>query len=144
MKKSAIDDDWPDTGATVTPIRRIWSYASLILIVAAIGAEMVSKRYAGVGMMTMARAAQAMNDAKQFEDAGMDDLAQVAADESARLKDIAFRNPYHSGYWGLVGLVLSLLAAGCWGISHCRNERGSPVWLSALFIFYVLLLMLIV
>ena len=41
--------------------------AALILIVTAIAAEMVSKRHAGFGMMTMAKAAQAMNDAKQFE-----------------------------------------------------------------------------
>lgn len=144
MKKPAIDDDWPEIGAFATPIRRIWARASLILIVAAIGADMVSKRYAGHGMMTMARAAQAMNDAKQFEDLGMDDLAQVAADESARLRQVAFQNPYRSGYWGLVGFVLFLLAAGSWGVSHCRSEGGSPVSLSVLFTLYLLLLMLIV
>ena len=74
----------------------------------------------------------------------MDDLAQLAYDESARLKQLAFRQPSRCGQWGVAGLGLFLLAAGCWSISHCRNEGGSTVWLAPLFIFYVLLLMLIV
>jgi hypothetical protein len=106
MKKHVIDDDWPDASIEIDRPRRRWFLAALILIVTAIVAEMLSKRYAGLGMTTMARAAQSMNDAKRFEDLGMDDLAQIAADESARLRQAAFRNPNPANCWRQAGLGL--------------------------------------
>jgi hypothetical protein len=139
-----IDDDWPDAGIVVDPPRRAWFLAAVSLVLTAIAAAMVSKRFAGLGMMTMARSAQAMNDGKQYARIGVTALAQVKADESAMLKPIAFRDAHRSDDWGLVSLGLFGLAAACWSVSHCRSEGGSPVLLSALFIFYVLLLMLIV
>jgi hypothetical protein len=142
IRPDLIDDDWPNPNVIIDRPRRKWSLAALALILTAIAAEMIAKRHAGFGMMAMARAAQAMNYAKQFEDEGMDDLAQLAYDESARLKQLAFHNPYHSDRWSRDGLVFFLLAAGCWSISHRRNEGGPQIWLAALFISYFLLLML--
>ncbi len=139
-----IDDDWPDAGIVVAPRRRSWRRAALVFILAAIAADFVSKHFAGLGMMTMARSGQAMTDAKQFALLGMDGLAQLAADESARLKQIAMHKPCLSDFWGLYGLGLFLVAAGCWGVSHYRTEGGSPVVLTVLFFLYVMLLMLMV
>jgi hypothetical protein len=139
-----IDDDWPEATNVFDRPRRTWFLAALICIATAIAAEIVSKRYAGFSMMAMARAAQAKSDAKQLEDLGMDDLAQLAYDESARLKKIALVSPHPSVRWTVAGLGLLLLAIGCWSISYFQNERASSVWLAALFIFYLLLLMLMV
>ena len=71
-------------------------------------------------------------------------LAQMKADESAMLKQIARRHPYRSGAWGLSGLGLFLLAAGCWSVSVYRCERRLPVLLPVLFAFYVLFIMMLV
>lgn len=139
-----IDDDWPDAGIVVAPRRRSWRLAALTFILAAIAADFVSKHFEGRSMIALARAGQAMNDAKQFALLGMDDRAQLAADESARLKQIARQNPYASGFWNVSGLGLFLLAASCWAVSHYRREGGSQVVPTVLFVFYLLFLMLLV
>ena len=42
---SLIDDDWPQSGLVAHPLRRTWTWASLILIVVALGAETVGKNH---------------------------------------------------------------------------------------------------
>jgi hypothetical protein len=139
-----IGDDWPDAGIVVVPIGRTWFVAALVLIVAAIGAEINAKRFDGIAMTTMARSGQAMSDSKQFADLGMFDEAQASADEAARLREFALRNPGRSGWWHAAGLGLLLLAAGCWSVSVYRCERRLPVLLPVLFACYVLFFMLLV
>ena len=116
----------------------------MALIVAANGAEGTAKRFDGVAMMTMARSSQAMNDAKQFANLGMVDEAQASADEAARLREFALRNPGRSGWWHAAGLGLFVLAAVCWSVSVYRCERRIPVLLPVLFACYVLFFMLLV
>jgi hypothetical protein len=74
----------------------------------------------------------------------MVDEAQAAAAESARLERLAFSDPFRSGAWGLSGLGLFLLAAGCSAVSAYRCERRLPVSLPVLFACYVLFFMLLV
>ena len=139
-----IEDDWPVPRVIVHPPTRKWFLATVVLIGTAIAAEMISKRFASINILTMARSHQAMNNAKQYAAMGMTAIAKIRADESASLKRAASQTSYRMGCWGTTGIGLCLLAAGCWGVSHGRGERGSPGLLLVLFLFYGLLLMVMV
>jgi hypothetical protein len=139
-----FEDEWPAPAIIVHPPARKWFLATVVLIGTAITAEMISKRFASINILTMARSHQAMNNAKQYAALGMTAMAKIRADESARLKQVVSQNSYRMVGWGLAGIGLCLLAAGCWGVSHARGERASSALLFLLFSFYAFLQILMV
>jgi hypothetical protein len=141
---SLIDDDWPEAEVVVDPPRRAWSRIALILIIAAIVVETVQKRHAGAAASGMAQAAQALNDAKQFASVGNPSLEQAKRTIHDELRDDAFQSAHRSGYWGVSGMALFVLAIVCCAVSRRLGEKSSPVTFSLLSVAYVLWLMVII
>jgi hypothetical protein len=59
--------------------RRNWYLAALTLATAAIAMQLLGKHFAGLGMMTMARRAQALHDSKLYASNGNDARASAEA-----------------------------------------------------------------
>jgi hypothetical protein len=124
--------------------RRNWYLAALTLATAAIAMQLLGKHFAGLGMMTMARSAQALHDSKLYAYNGRDALASAEASESGRLKQVAHRYARLADLWGGASLGLALLTAVYWA-SACRHrEAGDHRILVALLAVYLLLLLLVV
>jgi hypothetical protein len=118
--------------------------AALTLAIGAIAIQLLAKHHAGLGMMTMARGAEALHFAKRYAEIGKDTMARAETDESKLLAQTAMRHAYRSDLWGSVSLGLALLAVVC-GISARRHrEPGSQGVLLALLSVYLLLLLLVV
>jgi hypothetical protein len=86
-------------------------FAALTVAAGAIASQLISMHYAGLGMTSMARSAQALHDSKVYANNRRNALANSEAAESARLKEVAHRYVRWCGLWGRVSLVLALLAA---------------------------------
>ncbi len=141
---SLIDDDWPEAGVVVDPPHRVWSRIALVLVIAAIIVETVQKRHAGAAAIGMAQAGQALNDAKQFASVGMHVLEQAEQAIHDKLRDDAIQSAHRSGYWGISGMALFVLAIACCVVSRRLGEQGSPVTFSLQCVAYVLWLMVLV
>jgi hypothetical protein len=124
--------------------RRTWYLAALTLATGAIAAQLIGKHYAGLGMTTMGRAAEALSLSKRYADSGMDAQARAAAHESGQLKPVARRYVRRAGVWGSISLVLALVAAAYWPLAPIHHESGTRRMLLALVVVYLLLLLLVV
>jgi hypothetical protein len=119
-------------------------FAALTVAAGAIASQLISKDYAGLGMMSMARSAQALHDSKVYANNRRNALANSEAAESARLKEVAHRYVRWCGLWGSASLVLALLAAVYWVSARLHRESGGQGLLLALLAVYLLLLLVIV
>jgi hypothetical protein len=124
--------------------RRNWYLAALTLAIGAIALQLLGKHFAGLGMMTMARSAEALQLSKRYADSGMDTLATAEANESGHLKHVAYRYARRADLWGSVSLVLALLAALYWPSARLHRESGTQRMLLGLLAVYMLLLLLVV
>jgi hypothetical protein len=123
---------------------RNWYFAALTIAAGAIAGQLISKQYAGLGMTSMAHSAQALNDSKVQAKSGQDALANAEADESVRLKEVAYRRVRWADLWGSVSFVLALVAAGYWVSARFHREVGGQRLLLALLAVYLLLLLIVV
>jgi hypothetical protein len=119
-------------------------FAGLTVAAGAITSQLISKHYAGLGMMSMARSVQALHDSKVYANNRRDALANSKAAESARLKEVAHRYGRWGGLWGSVSLVLALLAAVYWVTARLHREAGGQRLLLAFLAVYLLLLLVVV
>jgi hypothetical protein len=71
-------------------------------------------------------------------------LADAEADESVRLKEVAYRCVRWADLWGSVSFVLALLAAAYWVSARLHHEVGGQRLLLALLAVYLLLLLIVV
>jgi hypothetical protein len=124
--------------------RRSWYFAALAVAGGAIASQLVSKHYAGLGMTSVARSGQALADSELHQGSGHRALAKTEADESKRLKEVAFRSAHRADQWGGVSLVLALLAAIYWVLARFRRKSSGHRWLLALLAVYLLLFLLMI
>jgi hypothetical protein len=136
-----IDDDWPEIGVVVNPVRRICSRLSLIFVVAAIGADTVGKSHVGAGLRSTAKRLEAIFRAKDYAEFGLCELAIDEFDDAAILKEAAHQEFHRAGLWGVSGMALFVFALGSFGLSRRRGEGGSAVAFVVLAIAYVLWLL---
>jgi len=122
---------------------RNWYFAALTVAAGAIASHLIGQRYVGLGMTSMARSAQALNDSKVYANSGRDDLANAEADESVRLKEVAHRCARWAALWGSVSFVLVLPAAVYWVSARLHREAGGQRLLLVLLAVYLLLLLLV-
>jgi hypothetical protein len=106
--------------------------------------QLLGKHYAGLGMMTMARSAEALHLSKGYADNGEETLASAEAVESGRLKQVARRYARLADLWGGVSLGLAVLTAVYWASARLHRETGTQRILVALLAVYLLLLLLVV
>jgi hypothetical protein len=125
-------------------IRRNWYLAALTLATVAIAMQLLGQHFAGLGMMTMARSAQALHDSKRYAYNGRHALASAEASESGRLKQVARRYARLADLWGGASLGLALLTAAYWASACLHREAGDHKILVALLAVYLLLLLLVV
>jgi hypothetical protein len=123
---------------------RNWYFAALTIAAGAIAGQLISKQYAGLGMRSMAHSAQALSDSKVYANSGRDALGNVEADESVRLKGVAYRCARWADLWGIVSFVLALLAALYWISARLHREAGGQGLLLALLAIYLLLLLIVI
>ena len=71
-------------------------------------------------------------------------MANVEADESVRLKGVAYTCARWADLWGIVSFVLALLAAVYWVSTRLHREAGGQRLLLALLAVYLLLLLIVV
>jgi hypothetical protein len=119
-------------------------FAALTVAAGAIASQLIGKGYASLGMMSMARSAQALHESKVYANNRRDALANSEAAESARLKEVAHRYARWCGLWGSASLVLALLAAVYWVSARLHRESGGQRLLLALLAVYLLLLLVMV
>jgi hypothetical protein len=124
--------------------RRNWYIAALTIAAGAIASQLISKQYAGLGMTSMARSAQALNDSKAQANSGQDALANAEAAESMRLKEMAYRCVRWADLWGSVSFLLALVVAVYWVSARLHREVGGQKLLLALLAVYLLLLLIVV
>ena len=90
--------------------RRSWYFAALTLATGAIAIQLFSKHHAGLGIMPMARSAEALHVSKRYAESGRDALANAEANESARLRQVAHSHARRADLRGGVSLCLAGLA----------------------------------
>jgi hypothetical protein len=95
-------------------------------------------------MRSMAHSAQGPNDSKVYADSDTDVLANAEADESVRLKGVAYSCARWADLWGRVSFVLAVLAAVYWVSACLHREAGGHRLLLALLAVYLLLLLIVV
>ena len=136
---SLIDDDWPEFEQVVERSeRRTLSVLSLILIFAALGADGVGKAQIRPGSISYGKSYDHTRRAVEFAEFGMDDLAIAELDQAATLEKDAHLKWHRSGRFALAGVVLFVLAFGCFGISRCVGERASSFLFLVLSIAYII------
>jgi hypothetical protein len=127
----------------VRPERRILSRLSLILVLAAVGAHFAAMSQSGPTIITSMKAHGHIKRGYEYADLGMDDWALAELDQAAKLNaDVQLR--YHrSSLLAQSGLVLFVLAFGCFGVSRCIGERAFAFWFSVISVYYISLCFLI-
>ncbi len=74
----------------------------------------------------------------------MDELALAEFDRAAKLEEDAHLKWDRGSRFAQAGLVLFVLALGCFGISWCVGEREFSFWFLVLSIAYTLMLIILI
>jgi hypothetical protein len=140
-----IDDDWPEIQQVVArPVRRTLSLLSLILMLAATGGDMAGKSQLRPGSISYRKSYDHTRRANEYADLGMDELAIAEFDQAATLENLAHLKWRRAGQWQLAGMVLFVLAFGCFGLSRCVGERALTFWFFLFSSQYIFLFFLMV
>jgi hypothetical protein len=120
------------------------SLLSLILMFAASGADVASKGHFAKGITISAESRAHIRRGNVYADSGMDEWALAEFDQAAKLtKDLHLK--WHRGDRLIqTGMVLFVLALGCFGLSRCVGERAFSFWFLVLSIQYILLFFVMV
>jgi hypothetical protein len=145
FEASLINDDWPEIEQVVVrPVRRTLSLVSMLLIVAALGADCVGRAHVRRGSIRYIESYAHGSRGNEYADLGMDELALAEFDQAAELEKDAHLKWNRASRFAQAGLVLFVLALGCFGISRCVGEREPSFPFLVFSIAYILLFMLIV
>jgi hypothetical protein len=139
-----IDEDRPEVGVLVRSVRRTLSLLSMLLILAALGADFVGKAHIRPGSESFRESYTHIRRGNEYADLGMDEWALAEFDQAAKLKEDAHLKWDRAGRLALGGLVLFILALGCFGISWCAGEREFSFWFVVLSIAYTLLFIVLI
>ncbi len=125
-------------------VRRALSLLSMVLIVAALGADFVGKAHIRPGSVSFRESYTHVRRSNDFADLGMDELALAEFDQAAKLKEDAHLKWRRAGRLAQAGMVLFVLALGCFGISWCAGEREFSFWFLVLSIAYTFMFIILI
>jgi hypothetical protein len=139
-----IDEDRPEAGFLVRSVRRTLSLLSMLLILAALGADWVGKAHIRPGSKSFSESYTHLRRSNEYADLGMDELALAEFDQAAKLKEDSHLKWDRASRLAQAGMVLFILALGFFGISWCLGEREFSFWFVVLSIAYTFMFIILI
>ena len=145
VEAGLIDDDWPEIEQIVVgPEHRILSRLSLILILSALGVDIVGKAQIRPGSISYRKSYDHTRRASEFADLGLDEFAIAELVQAATLENDAHLKWHRAGRFAQAGMVLFVLALASFGLSRCVGERALSFWFLVISIYYIFLFFLLI